>query len=288
MDYELPEELRMLKETLRRFVDREIIPIEREAYEGHQLKPEVRASLEDKAKELGLWMFDVPEKYGGMGMNLLAKCVVWEEMGRTIAIPTRGGHIFGPAVSPILYFLNDAQKEKYLHPVLKGEKKCAFAQTEPDAGGDPGGMRSTAVRDGDHYIINGNKRFITGADKADFFQLQAATDRSKGSRGGISTFLIDADTPGLELVRYQQMMMDDRPWEISLQDVRVPVENMIGEEGEGFKFGQAWITAGRIRHAARGIGVAERCMELTGSYTNQRETFGEKALGTPGGPVRHG
>jgi acyl-CoA dehydrogenase len=276
MDYELPEELRMLKETLRRFVDREIIPIEREAYEGHQLKPEVRASLEDKAKELGLWMFDVPEEYGGMGMNLLAKCVVWEEMGRTIAIPTRGGHIFGPAVSPILYFLNDAQKEKYLHPVLRGEKKCAFAQTEPDAGGDPGGMRSTAVRDGDHYIINGNKRFITGADKADFFQLQAATDRSKGSRGGISTFLIDADTPGLELVRYQQMMMDDRPWEISLQDVRVPVENMIGEEGEGFKFGQAWITAGRIRHAARGIGVAERCMELTGSYTNQRETFGKK------------
>jgi acyl-CoA dehydrogenase len=276
MDYELPEELRMLKETLRRFVDREIIPIERDAYEGHQLKPEVRVSLEKKAKDLGLWMFDVPEEYGGMGMNLLARCVVWEEMGRTIAIPTRGGHIFGPSVSPILYFLNDEQKEKYLHPVLKGEKKCAFAQTEPDAGGDPGGMRSTAVRDGDHYVINGNKRFITGADKADFFQLQAATDRSKGSRGGISTFLIDAGTPGLELVRYQQMMMDDRPWEISMQDVRVPVENMIGEEGEGFKFGQAWITAGRMRHAARGIGVAERCMEMAGTYTNQRETFGKK------------
>ena len=276
MEYQLPEELRMLKETLRRFVDREIIPIEREAYDGHQLKPEVRESLEDKAKEIGLWMFDVPEEYGGMGMNLLARCVVWEEMGRTIAIPTRGGHIFGPVVSPILYFLNDKQKDKYLYPVLKGEKKCAFAQTEPDAGGDPGSMRSTAVRDGDCYIINGYKRYITGADKADFFQLQAATDRSKGSRGGISTFLVDAGAPGLELVRYQQMMMDDRPWEISIQNVRVPAENMIGEEGEGFKFGQAWITAGRIRHAARGIGVAERCMELTGSYTSQRETFGKK------------
>jgi acyl-CoA dehydrogenase len=137
-------------------------------------------------------------------------------------------------------------------------------------------MRTTAVRDGDHYVINGNKRFITGADKADFAQVQAATDREKGSRGGISTFLVDMDTPGVKLLRAQQMMMDDRPWELAFEDVRVPVENRIGEEGEGFKFGQAWITAGRMRHAARGIGVAERCMELAGKYTNERETFGQK------------
>ena len=276
MDYELPEELRMMKDTLRRFVDREIIPIERDAYVGHELKPDIRAMLEEKIKEIGLWMFDVPEEFGGLGMNLLARCVVWEEMGRTIAIPTRGGHIFGPPVSPILYFLSDDQKEQYLWPVLRGEKNCAFAQTEPDAGGDPGGMRTTAVLDGNHYVINGYKRYITGADKADFFQLQAATDREKGSRGGISTFLVDADTPGIKLVRYQQMMMDDRPWEISFEDVRVPATNLVGEEGEGFKLGQTWITAGRMRHAARGIGVAERCMELSGSYTNQRETFGKK------------
>jgi acyl-CoA dehydrogenase len=276
MDTELPEELRMLKETLRRFVDREIIPVEREAYDGHQLKPEFRARFEEGAKKIGLWMFDVPEEYGGLGMGLLARSVVWEEMGRTIAIPTRGGHIFGPPVSPILYFLNDEQKERYLWPVLRGELRSCFAQTEPDAGGDPGSMRTTAVRDGDHYVINGNKRFITGADKADFAQLQAATNLEKGSRGGISTFLVDMDTPGIELVRAQKMMMDDCPWEISLQDVRVPVANMIGEEGEGFKFGQAWITAGRMRHAARALGVAERCMELAGSYTNQRVTFGKK------------
>jgi acyl-CoA dehydrogenase len=276
MDYELPEELRMLKETVRRFVDREIIPVEREAYEGHQLKPDYRERFEEGAKKIGLWMFDVPEEYGGLGMGLLARCVVWEEMGRTIAIPTRGGHIFGPVVSPILYYLNEEQKERYLVPTLRGELRGCFAQTEPDAGGDPGGMRTTAVRDGDHYVINGYKRFITSADKADFAQVQAATDREKGSRGGISTFLVDMETPGVELVRPQQTMMDDRPWEMSFQDVRVPVENRIGEEGEGFKFGQAWITAGRMRHAARGIGVAERCMELAGSYTNQRETFGQK------------
>ena len=276
MDTELPEELRMLKETLRRFVDREIIPIEREAYDGHQLKPDYRERLEEGAKKVGLWKFDVPEEYGGLGMGLLARCVVWEEMGRTIAIPTRGGHIFGPVVSPILYYLNDAQKEQYLWPVLRGERYACFAQTEPDAGGDPGNMRTTAVRDGDHYVINGYKRFITSADKADFAQVMAATDRSKGSRGGISAFLVDMDTPGVKLVRAQQTMMDDRPWELAFEDVRVPAENMIGEEGEGFKFGQAWITAGRMRHAARGIGVAERCMELAGKYTNERETFGQK------------
>jgi acyl-CoA dehydrogenase len=276
MDYELPEELRMLQETVRRFVDREIIPTERTAYEGHTLKAEERKRLEDKAKEIGLWMFDIPEEYGGLGMGFLARCVVWEEMARTIAIPTRGGHIFGPPVSPILYSMNDEQKDRYLWPVLRGERVPCFAQTEPDAGGDPGGMRTTAVKDGNGYVINGYKRFITGADKADFAQVQAATDRSKGSRGGISTFLVDMDTPGIELVRQQETMMDDKPWEISFTDVRVPAENIIGEEGDGFKFGQAWITAGRMRHAARGIGIAERCMELAGKYTNERETFGKK------------
>ncbi|MEK9683039.1 MAG: acyl-CoA dehydrogenase [Rhodospirillaceae bacterium] len=276
MDYELPEELRLLKETVRRFVDNEIIPIERTAYEGHQLKPEVRAFFEEKAKEIGLWMFDVPEEYGGLGLSLLAKVVVWEEMGRTIAIPTRGGHIFGPVVSPVLYHLNESQKETYLLPVIRGERRACFAQTEPDAGGDPGGMRTTAVLDGNEYVINGYKRFITGADKADFAQVLAATDRSKGSRGGISMFLVEMDTPGVELVRPQETMMDDRPWELSFTDVRIPATNIVGEEGDGFKFGQTWITAGRIRHAARGIGVAERCLELAGKYTNERETFGKK------------
>lgn len=276
MDYELPEELRMLKETVRRFVDREIIPVEREAYEGHQLKPDYRARFEEGAKKIGLWMFDVPEEYGGLGMGLLARCVVWEEMGRTIAIPTRGGHIFGPVVSPILYYLNDEQKERYLWPVLRGERRACFAQTEPDAGGDPGNMRTTAVRDGDHYVINGLKRFITAAGDADFAQVIAATDREKGSRGGISAFLVDMKAPGVKLLRQQETMMHDRPWEIAFEDVRVPVEDRIGEEGEGFKFAQNWISAGRIRHGARGIGVIERCLELGASYAKQRETFGRK------------
>ena len=275
MDFELPEELRMLKRTLRRFVDAEIIPIERAAYVGHKLKPEVREKLEARAKELGLWLFDVPEQYGGRGMGLLARVVLWEEMGRTIAIPTRGVSIFGPQVSPILYDLNDVQKEKYLYPSIAGEISICFAQTEPDAGGDPGGMRTTAVRDGNEYVINGNKRFITRADEADYAQVMAATDRSKGSRGGISAFLVDMHAPGVTITRQQETMMDDAPFELSFDDVRVPPENLIGAEGDGFKFGQKWITAGRMRHGARALGVAERCMEMAGKYATERVTFGE-------------
>jgi acyl-CoA dehydrogenase len=274
MNFELPEELRMLKESVRKFVDRELIPIERTSCDGHKLKPEVRLHLETKARDLGLANYDVPQEYGGLGLGLLAKAVVWAEMARSIALPSRASEIFGPNVSPILYHLDEAQKRRFLIPTIKGELKWCFAQTEPDAGGDPGSMRTTAVRQGDHYVINGMKRFITGADEADWGQVFAATDRAKGSHGGISAFIVDMKSPGVKLLRAQQTMMDDRPWEIAFEDVKVPVEQRIGAEGDGFKFAQNWINSGRVRHGARGIGVIERCLELGTAYAKQRVTFG--------------
>jgi acyl-CoA dehydrogenase len=276
MNFDLPEDIRILKDTVRRFVDDELIPIERQSMDGAKLRPNVRAHLETKAQEIGLSNYDVPKEYGGLGFGLLARCVVWSELARSIALPSRGGEWSTASVSPILYQLNEQQKERYLLPVLKGEKKWCFAQTEPDAGGDPGSMRTTAVRRNDKYVINGTKRFITGADEADFAQVIAATDRSKGSHGGISAFLVDMDTAGVKLLRPQQTMMDDRPWEIAFEDVEVPVENRIGEEGDGFKHAQNFINTGRMRHAARGIGVIERCLELGASYANQRVTFGTR------------
>jgi acyl-CoA dehydrogenase len=275
MDFQLPEELRILKDNVRKFVDRELIPIERDVCDGHRIKPDMRVMLEDKAQDLGLWLFDVPTEYGGQGLGLLAKAVVWAELGRTIALPSRAASIFGPPVSPILFHLNEAQKDAYLYPVIRGEKTSCFVQTEPDAGGDPGSMRTTAVLDGDDYVINGIKRFITNADTADFAQVFVATDREKGSRGGISAFLVDMDTPGITLLRQQETMMDDRPWEIAFDDVRVPASQRIGEEGEGFRHAQGWINDGRVRHGARGIGVIERCLELGTSYAMQRVTFGQ-------------
>ena len=275
MDDRLPEELRLLKATVRRFVDRELIPVENGSLDGPVLRADLQEALEEKARAIGLWLFDVPEKYGGQGFGLLARAVVWAELARTVALPSRNVNIFGPIVSPILYHLNDEQKERYLFPVLRGELRHCFAQTEPDAGGDPGNMRTTAVRDGDGYVINGTKRFITGADKADFAQVIAATDREKGSRGGISAFLVDMNTPGVKLLRMQETMMHDRPWEIAFEDVRVPAANRIGEEGDGFRFAQNWINAGHIRHGARALGVIERCLELSASYAKQRITFGK-------------
>lgn len=275
MDFELPEELRMLKKTVADFVDRELIPIERDSMDGPVMKSDVRAALERKAKDIGLWLLDVPREYGGQGLNLLGLAVVWEEMSRTIAMPPRGPFVFGPDVRPILFTLTDKQKEKYLFPVLRGEKTTAFAQSEPDAGGDPGSMRTIATRQGDKYIINGYKRWITNAGTASFFQLVAATDRTKGSRGGLSMFLVDADTPGLKIVGRTETMMGDAPYEIALDNVEVPVENLIGKEGDGMRAAQSWITAGRLYQACRGLGVAKRCLDMAAQYAKQRVTFGQ-------------
>jgi acyl-CoA dehydrogenase len=274
MDFELPEELRLLQKTVKDFVDREIIPIEMEAMDGPVMRPEIRAALERKAKDIGLWHLDVPAEYGGQGLDLLGLVIVWEQIARTIGLPPRGPGVFGPDIRPILFTLNDAQKEKYLHPVLRGEKTTAFAQSEPDAGADPGAMRTTAVRDGDTYVINGYKRWITNAGDADFLQLVAATDRAKGSRGGLSMFLVDTDTPGVSIPRRTVTMMGDVTYEIALDNVVVPAEQMIGAEGQGMAAAQSWITAGRLYQACRGLGVAQRCIDMMISYAKQRKTFG--------------
>ena len=131
MDFELPEELRLLKETVRNFVDRELIPIEMTSMDGASLRPEVRAALEAKAKKLGLWHLDVPAEYGGQGLNMLGMVVVWEETARTIALPPRGPGVFGPDIRHVLFTLNPAQKEKYLFPVLRGERRPRSRSPSP-------------------------------------------------------------------------------------------------------------------------------------------------------------
>jgi acyl-CoA dehydrogenase len=274
MDFELPEELRLLKDNIRRFVDRELIPLEREVVNDIKLQKGLTDKLRDKVEALGLWNFDVPQEFGGLGLGMLAKVVVWSEISRTTSLPSRYITIFGPPVSPILYTLEGEAREKYLLPVISGEKKSCFAQTEADAGSDPAAMRTMAVRDGDHYVINGVKRFITNADEADFAQVFAVTDQAKRAHGGITGFLVDMNTPGVKVTASYDLMVDDKPCEIVFDNVRVPLANRIGKEGEGFKHAQSWINSGRIRHGARSLGVIERCMELAKAYAKQRKTFG--------------
>jgi acyl-CoA dehydrogenase len=275
MDFELPEEIRLLRDTVRKFVDRELIPIEMHSMEGPDLKPEFKKSLEAKARELGLWMLDTPAEFGGQGLPLLALAVVWEEVHRSIALPNRGDGVFGPSPRPILLRLPEKMKERYLYPILRGEKSAAFAQTEPEAGSDPGRMKTRAVRQGDHYVINGYKRFISHVKGADFLQLVAATDPEKGSRGGLSVFLVDLDSPGLSVVRENHHMMGDVTYEIALDNVKVPVENLVGEEGQGMREAQSWISRNRVHQATHGLGVTQRCLEMIGKYAQQRVTFGE-------------
>jgi acyl-CoA dehydrogenase len=274
MDFELPEELRLLKDNIRRFVDRELIPLEREVVNDIKLQKELPQRLRDKVEGLGLWLYDVPEELGGLGLGMMAKVVVWSEVSRTTALPARNLNIFGPPVSPILYTLEGKAREQYLLPVISGEKRSCFAQTEAEAGSDPAAMRTSAVRDGDFYVINGVKRFITGADEADFAQVFAVTDPEKRSRGGITGFLVDMDTPGVKVAASYDLMVDDKPCEIVFDNVRVPAWKRIGKEGEGFKQAQSWLNSGRIRHGARSLGVIERCLELGMSYAKQRKTFG--------------
>jgi acyl-CoA dehydrogenase len=274
LDFDLPEDLRLLQQTVRRFVDKELIPLEGQSLVGADLKPEIEQHLIRRCKDIGLWQVDVPVEYGGQGLGLLARSIIWSELGRSVALPPRGVRILGPEVRPVLYALQGEMRERYLLPVMRGEKESCFAQTEPDAGSDPGAMRTTAVRQGDRYVINGVKRFITGADKADFMILMAATDRTKGSHGGISCFIVDMNTPGVKLGEQYDTLTGERPWEIVLDNLAVPTSCLVGEEGGGFVLGQKWLGAGRLKQGARALGATRRCLELAASYAKQRVTFG--------------
>ncbi len=271
--FELPEELQLYRAGVRRFVDRELIPLEA-SYKGHFDRAIVPA-LRAKAQQAGLWLIDAPEEEGGQGLSNLAQAVFWEEISRSPTVPPRNFEVFGPMLGPILSSLQGELRQRYVLPVLSGERKSCFAQTEADAGSDPSRMRTRAVRDGDHWRISGVKRFITDAKEADFCQLMAVTDPDKGAKG-ISCFLVDLDLPGVRITAEYETMMGDKPCEIVFDDVRVPVDRLVGGEGQGFRLGQEWITRGRIfRHGARSVGVAERCLELGASYAKQRVTFGE-------------
>jgi acyl-CoA dehydrogenase len=262
-------ELDEFRRSLRRFVERELMPFERRA-----MSPADRATIQQKAKDAGFWLLAVPEELGGQGLGFSGMAVFWHEISRTTAVPARDHSLFGPVPGPILLSLTGAQKQRYLDPVLVGEKTACFAQTEPDAGADPASMRTRAERKGSDYVINGVKRFITDADKAGFAQLMAVTDPAKGARG-ISCFLVDMDTPGVRISAKHQTMMGDAPCEIVFDSVHVSAENRVGEEGQGLAAAQRWLSEGRIRHGARACGVAERCLDMALDYAKQRKTFGE-------------
>lgn len=274
MDFAIPEELRMLRDSARRFVQQELLPLEPLYANEADIPDEVRASLQAKAKALGFWIFDLPQEFGGGGVGYLGMCLVFEELARCNVPSFRAPTVFTPYLGSVLFSCTPEQQKKYLLPVISGDKRTCFALTEANGGSDPSQMRTTAVREGDHYRINGNKIFITGADKADFVQLFARTgDTSAG--GGVSCFLIDRGTPGMRLGQSFELMSPDRPWELVFDDVLVPVSQMVGEHGKGWELARGFLDVGRLIHGPKAIGRAERALELAIAYAKQRTTFGE-------------
>ncbi|MDO9404181.1 MAG: acyl-CoA dehydrogenase family protein [Polaromonas sp.] len=278
MDFAIPEELRMLRDSARRFVQQELLPLEPLYANEADIPDDVRTRLQAKAKALGFWAFDLPESVGGGGIGYVGMCLVFEELARCNVPSFRAPTVFTPYLGSVLFSCTPEQQQKYLHPVISGDKRTCFALTEANGGSDPSQMRTTAVlehtADGDHYRINGNKIFITGADKADFVQLFARTGDSKGG-AEVSCFLIDRGTPGMRLGQHFELMSPDRPWEIVLEDVRVPASQMVGQRGQGWELARSFLDVGRLIHGPKAIGRAERALELAIDYAKQRTTFGE-------------
>ncbi|MGQ3016337.1 acyl-CoA dehydrogenase family protein [Phenylobacterium sp.] len=278
MDFQLSDEHRMLKELTARFVRDELMPLEagvldREARgQGLSLAPEEHARLDEISKQLGLWGLDAPEDVGGSDLPYVAMVGVGEELGRTITPYTLPPD--SPNLRMLMATVNERQREAYLAPYVRGETVSAIGISEPGAGADPSAMTTRAVRDGDDWIINGRKIWITRAADADFTILMAVTDPEKRARGGISAFLVDRDAPGFHVLRQIPMIGGQSTYEVVLEDCRVEGWKLLGQEGAGFAPMQIRLGTRRIEMAAWSIGMAQRALDMMVEYAPQRSTFG--------------
>jgi (R)-benzylsuccinyl-CoA dehydrogenase len=281
MDFTLPEELRMLRDTVARFVREELIPLERdvikrEAERGMTdaplIDPDVEKELERKAKEIGLYGIDVPEEYGGLNMGMLAKAIVIEELKTSIVPFTL------PPDSPNLWMLKETCKgdqiQKYFLPYAAGELKSAIAISEPGAGADPAGMQTRAVYKNGKWILNGQKIWISHARQADFIIVMAVTDPAKGSRGGITAFIVDKGTKGLSIPTVINTMGEHTPYAVFFDNVELDDNHVLGEIGNGFGPMQNRLGVRRMEIGCRALGYARRCMDYMLEQANSRKTFG--------------
>ena len=270
MDFAIDEELKAYIDTVRQFRERELMPLEHQFLMDGDWTDEVRRGLQLKGREKGFWALDVPEEMGGQGLNELAMCMVVEELYKHPAM-----FEFGGCPEPAMYLCNDDLKKRYFQPIVDGERRSAFAFTEPDTGSDFARITTRAVRDGDEYVINGRKTFISHVEPADFLILFASTDPSKGP-SGVTCFLVDKDTPGFELTRPIPTMGDGwTPAELSFHDCRVPAENIVGEVDGAWGIANHQLSHGRLRIAAYQLGIAQRCLDLAIDWAKNRTTWGK-------------
>lgn len=270
--YKLNEEQLEMQQMFREFAEKEVAPIAIEIDEEHRFPEENVA----KMQELGFFGIPFDEEYGGIGLDTLTYVLCVEELSKACAstgvIVSAHTSLCADAINK---FGNEEQKEKYLTPLASGEKLGAFALTEPDAGTDASGQKTTAVKDGDEYVLNGSKIFITNAGYADTYVVFAMTDKSQGTKG-ISAFIVEKGTPGFDFGAKEDKMgiKASSTMELVFRDCRIPAANLLGEEGKGFKYAMQTLDGGRIGIAAQALGIAEGALNKAIKYVKERQQFG--------------
>jgi acyl-CoA dehydrogenase len=283
VDFEIPAEAKAIRERVRQWVHDECIPAEKEL--EHRPYKEVLNELRGKARGQGLWLPFIPKEYGGMGLGPLANALVQMELGESY-LGALSMNSQGPDDATMLTLLThgtDFQKEKFLKPLLNGEKRVCYSMTEKAAGADATGMRTKAVRDGDNWILNGEKWFSSAASAADIAVVMARTDEEAPRHQQFSTFIVELPNPGYQIIRDIKTMQIEGPLshvmggghsEIKIDNLVVPHENILGGVGQGFNMGQHRLAYGRLRHGMHNVAMAQRALDMAVAHISERETFG--------------
>lgn len=281
IDFTIPPELETARRSIAAFMEEFVYKNEKQIVEDEGIPEELERELQREVKARGLWAPNLPAEWGGMGIGFIGQALVNEIIGRSVIAP----RIFGSAAPDagnaelLIIAATPEQKEKYLRPLATGDVRSCFAMTEPEvSGSDPTGLRTTAVLDGDEWVINGHKWFISGAIGSAFAIVMAVTDETAEVHKRASMILVPTTTPGFNIVRAVPVMGSGGVGghcEIRFENCRVPVANLLGERGQGFKLAQARLGPGRIQHCMRWIGAAQRSFEMMCAYALKRESFGE-------------
>jgi acyl-CoA dehydrogenase len=264
-----------LLDTVRRFVRETCVPLEAKVSEEDRV-PE---SIISEMRELGLFGLSIPVEYGGLGLTMEEEVLVAMELGHTSpAFRSVIGTNVGIGSQGVVMFGTEAQKKEWLPKLASGETVASFALTEPEAGSDAASVRTTAIADGDHYVVNGTKRFITNANRAGMFTLMARSNPERKGAGGISAFIVPAHTPGVSVGKPEKKMGQQGAHicDVNFDNARVPASLRLGKEGEGFKVAMQVLDRGRLHISGVCVGVAERLIEESVNYARQREQFGQK------------
>ncbi|HEX4987674.1 MAG TPA: acyl-CoA dehydrogenase [Candidatus Binatia bacterium] len=272
MDFELAEEQQMVRETPRAFVEREVKPVA-QRLDREAIYP---SELIKRLSELGLMGILVPQEFGGSGMDLLCCVVAMEEISKAWASLAVAMSVQNSLVcAPIARFGSAAQKKRYLPSLARGERLGCYALTEPGSGSDAGSIQTRATRVGDDFVLTGNKIFTTNGNRADLAIVYAVTDPAKGKKG-ISAFIVEKNSPGFVVGKLEDKLglRSSDTASLLFEDCRVPGENLLGTEGEGFTIALATLDGGRIGIAAQALGIAQGCLEESVAYAQQRRQFG--------------